>query len=269
MPEPMSKFAVVAEQAARAGGRVLKELLGRAAAREKGPKDLVTQADMESQRVIRDIVLNSFPGHDFLGEEDGPEPAGRAGGSSPWRSVDGYRWIVDPLDGTANYVHGLPGFAVSVGLEKDGSFVAGAVFDPTLNECFVAGLGTGTFLNGKPVRTSSCRSLRDAMVAVSLSPHIHRDSAEVHAFVETLLTCHSVRRLGSAALNLCYLAAGRLDAYWTTSVKIWDVAAGILMVQEAGGVVSDIDGSAFKKELPRCAGAASPALHQELVGMLR
>lgn len=301
MSNDLSRFAATAEQAARAGGRVLMDLLGRAAVREKGPKDLVTQADTEAQRVVRDILLNSFPDHDFLGEEDAPvEPSpspldpkkglapvfmrSETGGTTRGRGSDpaagqslqapcsggesNYRWIVDPLDGTTNYVHNLPGFTVSIGLERGGAIVAGVVYDPTLDECFVASLGGGAFLNGRPLQTSRCRLLREAMVAASLSPRIERDTLEIAGFMEVLIACHSLRRLGSAALNLCYTAAGRLDAYWAMSAKVWDIAAGILIVSEAGGVVTDVAGSPLKLADPRCACSATPELHAELLDTL-
>ncbi|MGE0757183.1 MAG: inositol monophosphatase family protein [Pirellulaceae bacterium] len=258
-------FAHVAEQAARTGGRVLMDLLGRAKVREKGPKDLVTEADTTAQRVIREIVLNAFPGHDFLGEETPLESTLSC--DSPGAGVQP-RWIVDPLDGTANYVHGLPGFAVSIGLELRGKVIAGVVYDPRLDECYMAASGCGAFLNGRRLRTSACERLSQAMVAASFPPNIDRSAPDIPRFVEILVRCHSLRRLGSAALNLCYVASGRLDAYWTTGCKAWDVAAGVLMVSEAGGVVTDIDGGELRLDAPVLAVASTVALHAEFVGAL-
>lgn len=241
------------------------DLYGRAVAREKGPKDLVTEADTSAQCVIRSILLAAYPSHDFLGEED---PVATEPDMSTGRRGSSFRWIVDPLDGTANYVHGLPGFAVSIGLERGGGLLAGVVFDPRLDECFVAALGSGAELNGKPLSVSACRSLRQAMVAASFPPNINRNSPEIPRFADVLVQSHSLRRLGSAALNLCYVAAGRLDAYWTTGCKVWDVAAGVLMVREAGGIITGIDGGPLELADPKLATAATAELHAEFLHVL-
>lgn len=231
--------------------------------REKGLRDLVTEADVASQKAIRDILLGHFPDHDFLGEEDASFPAAAAtGGKSD------YRWIVDPLDGTANYVHHLPAFAVTIALQKAGETILGVVFDPIANEFFHAVKGAGVFLGGKRIESSGCASPEQAMVAVSFAPNVPRGSIEIARFVEALHSCQSVRRLGSAALNLAYLAAGRLDAYWATSVKIWDVAAGLLMVEEAGGTVSHISGGELDLNNPEFLASASQSLHAEMLQII-
>ena len=235
---------------------------------EKGPKDLVTEADRLAQSVVQSILLNAFPDHEFLGEEDSPAAIPNTAGPTP-RSTQGVlRWVVDPLDGTANYVHGLPGFAVSIALERDGEVLTGVVFDPILNECYVAVKGEGAFLNGKRLKASSCDALRDAMVAASFPANVERSSPEIATFAEVLVASQSLRRLGSAALNLSYLAAGRVDAYWATSVKPWDVAAGVLLVREAGGIMTAVDGTPFRLSEPKFAAAATPKLHAELVAIL-
>jgi myo-inositol-1(or 4)-monophosphatase len=261
-PTSIHRYTEVAEQAARAGGRILTQMLGRAMVREKAPKDLVTEADTLSQRVIREILLNAFPDHDFVGEEDADGLAKTATSSST------PRWIVDPLDGTANFVHGMPGYAVSIGLEQAGEILAGVVYDPRLDECFVGGLGIGSHLNRQPLRVSPCRELRAAMVAVSFPAGVHRSSPDIPRFTNVLIACHSLRRLGSAALNLCYLAAGRLDGYWSTSCKAWDVAAGVIIVREAGGIVTRIDGSDFVLSDPEFATSATQELHSEFLDAL-
>lgn len=250
-------FARVAEQAARAGGRILREMLGKAQVFEKGPRDVVTEADHRSQHVIRNILLTAFPDHQFLGEED----------EDPLKEhrPDLYRWIVDPLDGTANYVHALPGFAVSVAVECGGEVLAGVVYDPIADECFTAQRGGGAYLNGKRLEVSQARTLAASMVAASFTANVTRDSAEIARFVEMLTVCHSLRRMGSAALNMSYLAAGRIDAYWATSVKAWDVAAGVLLVTEAGGTLAAVDGSPFRLSEPNLSAAATGELHRELV----
>jgi len=235
---------------------------GRILPREKSRRDLVTEADLASQQAIRRILLDAFPHHGFLGEEqdrtssdDGP----------PVES----RWIVDPLDGTTNYVHGLPAFSVSVALEQRGALLVGVIYDPVADECFTARANDGAFLNGRKLSVSRCESLDQALAAASFSANVSRDSDEVQRFLELLGECQAVRRLGSSALNLAYLAAGRIDAYWATSVQIWDVAAGMLLVQEAGGIVTNVDGGTFDLSRPRFAAAATFPLHQQLVAALR
>jgi myo-inositol-1(or 4)-monophosphatase len=215
---------------------------------------------MSLQQAIRDMLLGRFPDHDFLGEEDASFPAtAKTSGNAK------YRWIVDPLDGTANYVHHLPAFAVTIALQSAGETVLGIVFDPIANEFYHAVKGEGTFLNGKPVQTSGCSSPEQAMVAVSFAPNVPRGSMEITRFIEALHSCQSVRRLGSAALNLAYLAAGRLDAYWATSVKIWDVAAGLLMVKEAGGTVTAIDGGSLDLNHPEFLASAGQQLQRDML----
>ena len=263
----MSDFLPVCVEAARAAGRVLLDWQSRFSVREKGRNDLVTEADVAAQEVIREIVLKAFPGHDFLGEEDAAEHKAKDLPMPARRSP--FRWIVDPLDGTANYVHRMPAYAVSIALEQDGETLCGCVLDPTSNECFTAVKGDGARLNGKPIRVSTCRGLPTAMVAVSFPPNVPRGSIEITRFVEVLHAAQSVRRLGSAALNLCYLGAGRLDSYWATSVSAWDVAAGVLVVREAGGIVTDITGDPLQIDRPELVAASTPELHAEVLQTLR
>lgn len=259
-------YREVCEAAARAGGEVLRGWLGRIRAREKGRNDLVTEADVESQQVIQQLVLTRFPEHLFLGEESTDE--GRPDLRQAFES-DTPVWIVDPLDGTTNFVHGLPAFSVSVAVSQRGRTVAGVVYDPIADECFSATAGGGAFLNGEAIRVSDCRSLDQALVAASFSAHVERDSPEIRRFVEVMMRCQAIRRFGSAALNLCYVAAGRLDGYWATSVKAWDVAAGCLILAEAGGQVTHIDGRPFSLLDPRFASSATESLHGELVEVLK
>lgn len=259
----MREFLSVCEQAARAGGSILLDWQHRFIAKEKGCRDLVTEADLASQQAIREILLGRYGDHDFLGEEDASFPLAKKN-----FRTSRYRWIVDPLDGTANYVHGLPAFAVTIALEKDGQIVLGVIFDPVSEELFHVVRGEGAFLNGQPLQTSGCTSPERAMVAVSFAPDVPRGSVEISRFIEALHSCQSVRRLGSAALNLAYLAAGRLDSYWATSVKIWDVAAGLLMVEEAGGTVSRIDGAELDLAKPEFLASANAPLQAEMLAIL-
>ena len=257
----MSDYLTICEAAARAGGRELREWLGRINPREKAPKDLVTEADLASQRKIRDIALQAFPDHAFLGEEEDQEFVHNPADAE-------YRWIVDPLDGTTNFVHQMPAFSVSVALERKGEVIVGVIYDPIAEECFSATLHGGAHLNGQPIQASCCTQLREALVAASFSTGVQRDSEEIKRFLEVLVECQALRRLGSAALNLAYLACGRLDGYWATSVKTWDVAAGILMAQEAGAVFTSITGGVVDLANPRFVGAATPELHTELSSSL-
>ncbi len=256
----MPDFLVTCEQAARLGGATLMSWFGRIRAREKGPRDLVTEADLASQQAIREFLLDIHPDHGFLGEED--EDFATPTGTE-------YRWVVDPLDGTANYVHGMQQFAVSVALEKGGQPLAGAVYDPIADECYTAARSTGAFLNGEKINASGCQDLEQAMVAASFSANVPRDSIEVRRFVEVLHAAQTTRRLGSATLNLCYVAAGRLDAYFATSVKIWDVAAGLLLVSEAGGVASNLEGGEINLSKPEFLASATPQLQESMLATLR
>jgi len=222
----------------------------------KGPADLVTQADLASQEVIRRILLGAYPDHSLLGEEDAP-------GRAPPKRTE-YRWLVDPLDGTTNYVHGLPHYSVSLALERNGDLLVGAIYDPIREECFTAVRGEGALLNGRPVRTSGVTSLADALAVAGFPPKVERDSPDLLVFFEAAVRCQTVRRTGSSALNLAYLAAGRADAYWSYSTKVWDVAAGVLLVREAGGVVTALDGGGFTLEDPHFLAAATHPLHSEL-----
>jgi myo-inositol-1(or 4)-monophosphatase len=264
----MPQFLDVCLEAAHLGGQALLAWQDRFQTKEKGTNDLVTEADLAAQDIIRESIHKAFPNHDFLGEEEAAER--KAKGLSPIAPrMSEYRWIVDPLDGTMNYVHRLPGFAVSIALQQGNDIVLGAVLDPLAEECFVAVRGQGVTLNDKPIATSGCQRADQALLAVSFSPHVPRDSIEIARFVEGLVSCQSVRRMGSAALNLAYVAAGRLDAYWATSVSIWDVAAGLLMVEEGGGAVAGIDGSPIDPERPQFIASASRLLQQQMIEILR
>ncbi len=256
----LARFLARAEDLAREAGKVLLDLRGTVAITEKGPKDLVTEADLRVQELLQTGIQQSFPDHEFLGEEDT--------GTRPASKLDGYCWVVDPLDGTTNYAHQLPAFSVSIALVKDGTPVVAVVYDPSLDEIFTASEGGVARMNGDPISVSPCQSMRQALVAASLPAEVDRRSVEVTRFLEVLQQCQALRRLGSAALNLAYVAAGRLDAYWATSVKIWDVAAGFLLIECAGGVVTGHDGGPLDLKNPKFAAAATPELHQSLIQLL-
>lgn len=230
--DPLDAFAAVCERAVRAGGQVLREKFGRVSAREKGPSDLVTEADFASQEVVARTVLEAFPDHGFLGEEQGTNVKG----------TSGYRWIVDPLDGTTNYVHSVPHFAVSLALERGGELLTGAVYAPIVEELYTATAGRGAYLNGRPIRVSAAEQLAQALVASGLPAQITPESPDLRVFLAASQVCQSVRRTGCASLNLCYVATGRYDMFYSFATKVWDVAAGILIVREAGGIVTNPDG---------------------------
>ncbi len=233
----MKDHLEVCEAAARAGGRVLQEWLGKFGVSNKGPRDLVTEADIASQREIRRIVLEAFPDHGFIGEEsihdDSHGGAGDAGG---------FRWYVDPLDGTSNYVHGFPAYCVSVALARGDEILAATIHDPLHDECFTARAGGGAFLNGRRIATARKEDPVDALVAVSFPPHVGRDSQAVGDFLDVLPHVHAVRRTGSTAINLAYVACGRLDAFWVRRIASWDVAAGLLIAAEAGAAIGPFAG---------------------------
>lgn len=261
MDERLEELRKVAEQAARAAGRLLRQMQNGVNVREKAPADLVTEADLAAQETVRSILLEATPQFDFLGEEDEHGEASDAGKAE-------FCWVVDPLDGTTNYVHGLDNYCVSIALRRESRAVLGVVFDPVRDELYWAIEGHGARLNGQILRTSSQRRMDQALLAASFATRVARDSPEIGRFVEALHHCQAVRRLGSAALNLCYVAAGSLDGYWATSVKPWDVAAGTLCVQEAGGTVTDLDGRPFCLRRPRLVAAASTELHADLLRLL-
>ncbi len=261
----MSEYIRACEQAAKAGGAVLQQWRGKFDVREKGPADLVTEADLASQKKIRELLLGQFPDHDFLGEEDDPLDANQGKRDSAQDSSKSeFQWIVDPLDGTTNYVHGLPNYSVSVALRQRGQIVAGAVYDPMLDECYSAAAGCGATLNGTRIHTSDVTQMSQALLAASFPAYVSTDSPEVGDLTRVIPHCQAFRRLGSAALNLCYVAAGRLDGYWATSTKIWDIAAGVLIVSEAGGVVTSPDGSPLDLDQARFVTASCDSLHRQL-----
>jgi myo-inositol-1(or 4)-monophosphatase len=248
------------EAAARAGGRELLEWRGRFGVREKGVTDFVTDADLASQEAIRRVIHARFPEHDFIGEERAPEEMPD--------STDAITWVVDPLDGTTNYVHGYPHYAVSVAVARGSDVLAGVVFDPVADKCFSARAGGGAWCDGVQLRVSATSRVGEALVAVSLPARVRRDATDLLDFVEAVQRCRGVRRSGSAALNLAYVASGSLDAFWAAHIHPWDVAAGVLLVREAGGIVSGRDGAEFQLWNPHFVASARDELRRELLGVL-
>lgn len=248
------------EAAARAGAAVLLEWRGKIQVREKAPADLVTEADLASQQEIRRLVLGKYPDHNFVGEET-EDVAGPT--ESP------FRWIVDPLDGTTNYVHGLAFYSVSIAVEHHGALIAGVVYDPERDECFSASRGGGAMCNGRKIGASTTTSLDQALLVTGFPPKTRADSPDVLRFGRMMEASRAIRRLGSAALNLCYVACGRVDAYWASSVKAWDIAAGVLIAEEAGALVTSLDGEPLDLWRPQILTASTMELHRALIEGLR
>jgi myo-inositol-1(or 4)-monophosphatase len=258
----MPGFMEICEKTVRLTGRLLLERLGTVSVREKGPSDLVTEADFAAQELVKRTLLEAFPDHILIGEED-PAALSKAGPTAAGEKPL-YRWIVDPLDGTTNYVHQVPHFSVSLALEHDGQILVGAVYNPAADECFTAVAGKGAWLNGRSIRTSEVTDLSKALCAIGFPAATHRDSPELVLFLQGVDRIQGFRRTGSASLNLCYVACGRYDVAWSFSTKIWDIAAGTLLIREAGGIVTSPDGSGLILEKGRFLASANESLHHQI-----
>ena len=244
--------------AARIAGRYQKYRFASALNIEmKGDKDLVTEVDKESERLIVDHLLSRFPNHDIVAEE-----------SVYPQSDSPFRWIIDPVDGTTNYAHGYPWFCSSIGLELEGELIAGVIYNPVYDELFTATKGGGAHLNGVRLSVSTRAPLKNSLLGTGFPYDCATDPANNFAnFVAFQKKARGIRRAGAAALDLAYVAAGRLDGFWELKLKAWDVAAGVLMVREAGGVVTTFDGSSFDIFSGRIV-ASNGLIHDEMVTML-
>jgi myo-inositol-1(or 4)-monophosphatase len=268
MPAPLGKTMIrsplitIMTEAAMKAARPMKRDFGEIEnlqVSRKGPGDFVTAADRRAEQILREALQKARPGYGLVLEEqgviEGPDKT--------------HRWHVDPLDGTINFMHGVPHFAVSIGLEREGQIVAGVIYDPVKDEMFIAERGKGAYLNNRRLRVSGRRDMPDAIVACGF-PHFGRP--EHPRFLKEVAAVMSVtsgiRRMGAAALDLAWVACGRLDLYWERHVKSWDMGAGLIMVREAGGFVSDADGG----EDPLGAGSVAcgnEVLHRELLSLLK
>lgn len=258
MTDAETEYLKTAEEAARLGGALLLEWAGKFTVREKSRANLVTEADFASQKTIHEHIAGRFPDHGYLGEEGLATPA----------SGSLFRWIIDPLDGTSNYVHGFPYYAVSIGLEHEGELILGVIFDPTRDEMFTAVRGAGAHLNGKPIMPTDTAQLVNAMAVASLPIAAKPDHPAVKCFLKVLPAAQTVQRTGSAALNLVYVASGRIDAFWSASLKPWDMAAGAVIVREAGGQVTNLEGNRFDVDQPSILATNGTALTSQLIELM-
>ena len=264
---PMLNIAVKA--ARRAGAIINRAALDRTQLEihSKRANDFVTQVDKSAEAAVIDVVRQAYPDHAILGEESGALP-GRSGG--PAKSAPSeYRWVIDPLDGTTNFIHGFPQYCVSIAVQHRGATQHGVIYDPGKNELFTASKGRGAFLDDRRVRVSKCAQLKDALVGTGFP---FKELGRVDLYVRQMkyLMQHSsgIRRAGAAALDLAYVAAGRLDAFWEMGLSPWDMAAGALMIQEAGGLVGDLSGDSNYLESGDIA-AATPKVFPHLLAALR
>ncbi len=279
-----SEFLRQAKRAALAAGEILREKLGRVGYREKSPADLVTEADVASQRCIENILLTAFPDHFFLGEESqGATPSFggnynsaiprckmlkeyQCGSKAP--SDLPYTWIVDPLDGTTNFVHGVPFFCVSIALCRGNDILCAVIYNPNSGDLFTAEKGQGAYLNGVRLRTSGVVRHMYALTSISFPTQTTPDSPDYLAFERCAFICQAIRRTGSTALNIAYVAAGRFDCNICQCAHPWDVAAGILLTLEAGGLVTHTDGRPYDLAVQPLLITANSDLHRGFLTLL-
>lgn len=238
---------------AKGAGTILKDGFGKQhEIKMKGVIDLVTEVDKEAEDYLISKIHNMHPSDMITGEESGTHNGSGTGG----------QWLVDPLDGTLNYAHGVPIFSVSIGYALSGQVMQGVVYDPMQDECFSAVRGQGAFLNERRLQVSGVREMVGAMLCTGFPYDVHTTQENnLNYFSNFVLKSQAVRRLGSAALDLCYVAAGRLDGFWELSLNAWDIAAGMLIVEEAGGVVTNMAGKPIELVPPYSIVASTPVLH--------
>jgi myo-inositol-1(or 4)-monophosphatase len=259
-PDPVF-LATAVEIVLRAGEIQMSRRASGFQVNKKGTIDLVTEVDLECEQMCRGVLADRFPDHDILAEEFGGGP-GHAGSSR-------YRWVFDPLDGTTNYAHGLPVFCASLALEVDGRADVGAIYDPTRKELFTGERGQGAFLNGTRLRVSDTGGLLDALLVTGFPYDVHQRLDSLMTMFRAFLgQARAVRRLGSAALDLCYVAAGRFDGFWEQSLRPWDVSAGALIAEEAGGRVTGMDGTPFDPAAAHLV-ASNGQIHDAMLDVIR
>lgn len=253
-PNQIEDLVPSMESIAREAGSLLMDYFRQRVKIEyKGDADLVTVADRKSEALILERVRKQFPSHDVMGEEGARIESG-----------SDYKWYVDPLDGTTNFAHGFPVFCVSLGVQYRGRGAAGVIYDPTRDEMFAAAEGKGAFLNGKPIRVSATARLNDCLVGTGFPSHKRHKNPNIHFYHQITLKTHGVRRAGSAALDLCNVACGRFDGFWEFNLNPWDTAAGVLIVEEAGGRLTNFAGGPFELD-SRETLASNGLVHDALV----
>lgn len=255
-----SELAEVAKQAGRAGAERLMALRDSFEVSEKGSFDFVTNADVASQKAVFECLHSAYPDHLLMGEEGDTH--------GPPDDDQTIVWVVDPLDGTTNYLHQFPCFAVSIAAVQGSRPRAACVYDPIHDHAYWAAEGAGAWLNDQRLQVSGAQQLSDSLLSMSLPPQVAADSPDLLDFLSLVQKCQAIRRTGSAAMNLALLAAGKIDGYWARQIKPWDVAAGVLLIQEAGGVVTNPVGEPFDLWQANLTAACSPGVHQELVSNL-
>jgi myo-inositol-1(or 4)-monophosphatase len=247
--------------ALRRAGRVLERNFGKVTYRQKRRADLITAADLESQKTVLAVIQRAFPGDDYKAEEDEVKLTGAE-----------YVWVIDPLDGTTNYAHGYPASCVSVGILRRGRPVLGGVYDPSRRELFVAEKGKGATLNGRRLKTTATRRVADSLLITGFAyDRAERPNFYLKRFKAFMTRCHDVRRSGSAALDMAWIAAGRADGFWEFKLNPWDVAAGWILVEEAGGKVTNFSGRSWKAlgEMGAQTLATNGRVHREMLRILK
>jgi len=250
-------------QTARDAGRILADRVGRVLQiSNKGDIDLVTESDLASEKLIIERIKSHYPRHAILAEESGSTAGVEVvPGKSEWQ------WIIDPLDGTTNYAHGYPCFCVSIALERAGAIEVGVIYDPTRDEMFAAERGQGATLNGRRVRVSTVDELNSAMLCTGFPYDVRTRPHFAREFANFTMAAQAVRRDGSAAIDLAYVACGRFDGFWEDGLRPWDVAAGVLLIEEAGGRVSDFTGGALNIFTPKVL-ASNGLVHNAMMNVL-
>ena len=253
----MLNFAI---ETAKSAGHLLLEKFGRITqVTKKGDINLVTEADLASEHLIIERIKSYHPKHAILAEESGVAVV--SSGETTWK------WIIDPLDGTTNYAHGYPCFCVTLALEHDGEIVIGVTFDPTRDELFAAEKGRGATLNGKPIRVSSTAKLSESLIVTGFPYDFKQRENFARHLTDFLLSSRGVRRDGSAAIDMAYVACGRFDGFWEEGLNPWDVAAGKLLIEEAGGIISYYDGTKFSIYKPPIC-ASNGTIHSQMLQVL-
>lgn len=252
----MDSYLETAVEVAREAGALITRFAERRIGYElKGDFDLVTEADRSSERLIVERLRTHFPTHGIVGEEGGGQ-----------EGTSGYRWYVDPVDGTTNFAHGFPVYNVTMGLERNGELIAGVIYDPTRDEMFKAERGSGAWLNNRRIQVSKVPRLDASLVATGFPSRKRHENVNVHFYYQLAMITHGVRRAGAAAIDLAYVACGRLEAFWEFGLNPWDMAAGILMVQEAGGRTTDMTGQPCSLRGPHLL-VNNGLIHDEMVGL--